>query len=111
MNMAVERGLCKACAKIDEQEFQMVVDFIKSHPQHTIMQIEEETGISNKKIAKWLKEDRVLLVRNNTCARCHTVITTGKYCAKCASVLFEGLNKVKSALSDAPKGTGYYSRG
>lgn len=90
--------LCPECMKRDEEDFQKVRTFLKEFPGSKITTVEEYTGVSRKKIMRYLKEERIELAPDSAdllkCARCGAPITKGMYCAKCYSNFKKEVNQI-----------------
>ncbi len=82
------RPICDLCFKEEEEMFDKVRDFIKSNDSCTMAQVSEETGVSAKKIIKYIKEGRIEISKGMSgeikCEACDKPISTGKYCEMCA---------------------------
>ncbi|HHY71384.1 MAG TPA: MerR family transcriptional regulator, partial [Thermoanaerobacterales bacterium] len=83
------RNLCPECLKKDEQEFDLVRDFLYDNPQASLEEISEATGISTKNILEYLKEGRLMLRNDNvnillSCELCGEPILSGRMCEKCS---------------------------
>lgn len=94
----VRTNLCPACVQKDEEEFRTVRTFIAKNPGINLVTVSEETGISEEKIIRYLKEGRILNANANTkimieCEVCGTLITQGRYCKSCSDKLTAGLKK------------------
>lgn len=79
--------LCQDCAKKDEENFQIVRAFLKEFPGSKITAVVEITGISEKKILRYLREGRLELMDISsdflTCVKCGEPIKSGIYCNNC----------------------------
>jgi len=96
--------LCPKCLKEEEEIYETVRTFIKDHPNSTMLEVVEATGVSAKKILKYLKEGRLEVSKGMEgeleCELCGKSIPKGKFCDTCAiqisqdmSVLFSQKKK------------------
>jgi len=101
---------CPACVKEEEEIFETVRTYIKDNSAATMMEVCEATGVSIKKITRYLKEGRLELSKGMQgkgvldCELCGKPITKGKFCDACAikigqdmNVLFAGPKKKSGA--------------
>lgn len=83
------KNQCKACYEKDEADFETVYRFFKSkeNVRATLSEASEQTGVSEKKIIRFIKEGRLRLIElpNLTypCESCGRKIREGKYCETC----------------------------
>ncbi|HHU70177.1 MAG TPA: MerR family transcriptional regulator [Thermoanaerobacterales bacterium] len=90
------RNMCPDCIKKEDEEFDLVREYINEHAEATIDEVSEATGIPPSKILKFLKEGRLMISPNNInivlrCEMCDEPILTGRYCKKCAEEFAKGL--------------------
>lgn len=93
--------ICPDCIIRDEQDFQKVRLFLKEFPGSKINVVEEYTGVSSKKILKYLREERLELAEKSEdflkCLKCGKPITTGMYCSECYINFVKEINQMFSA--------------
>lgn len=86
---------CPTCKKFDEEDFDKVRDYIYAHGTATMLEIEDKTGVANKRINQYLREGRLEIPNNSPifikCDVCRTDIRSGRYCKACASKLSKDL--------------------
>jgi len=81
--------ICPDCVKEDETVFEDVRTFIKDNPDSALAIVAEKTGVSAKKIMRYIREGRLEVSRGIhesgevTCQNCGKPISKGKYCDKC----------------------------
>lgn len=78
---------CPECTEKKEKEFEKVRDYIYEHPKANVVEISQETGVSEKMILGYLKEGRLTIEENSgllLCEECGRSISTGRYCAGCS---------------------------
>lgn len=91
-------NLCPACVQKDEDEFRKVRNYIAKNPGADIITVSKETGVSEERIIRYLKEGRIYNTNPNTrikieCELCGALITQGRYCKACTDKLTAGLKK------------------
>lgn len=87
--------LCPECTKEEELTFQKVRAYLKEFPGDSIAKVSRETGVSTRKINKYLREGRLEVSDGLsdflTCMSCGKPIPTGKFCRDCSSRLSKGM--------------------
>lgn len=82
-------NLCPDCMKLEEQDFEKVRSFLKEFPGSKITDVITYTGVSDKKILRYLREGRIEILDQNQdflkCLHCGKAISTGRYCKECYS--------------------------
>ncbi|MBR1738148.1 MAG: MerR family transcriptional regulator [Firmicutes bacterium] len=96
--------ICPDCVKEEEQVFETLKEYLRENPGKNMADITADTGISAKKVNKFLREGRLEVTEGMegflTCMKCGRSITTGKYCADCASKISK---KLQTAVTkDSP---------
>jgi len=115
--------ICESCVKREEEDFLRIKDFIYENPNSSMSKVAEGTGVSLKRILKYLKEGRLELspdvIGNDfTCERCDAPITTGKYCKKCQAEFSSEVNELfrkdepelKKSSSSQPNNKMHYGK-
>ncbi|PWI57738.1 hypothetical protein [Sulfoacidibacillus thermotolerans] len=102
------RKICDACFAKEEQEFELVSDYLRDHPNAQAKEVSDETGVEVAHVMKWVKEGRLIARINYACERCGATIHGGRYCAECTAELGRDLQKTKAALLRS--NDGYYSK-
>ena len=79
--------ICPDCVKRESQEFEDVRGYIKEHENCSMYEVSEATGVSVKKITKYLREGKIEAGAGMEdairCEQCGVPIPRGKYCMKC----------------------------
>jgi flagellar operon protein (TIGR03826 family) len=79
--------ICPDCVPEDETVFEAVRVYIKDHPENSLAVVAKDTGVSVKKILRYIKEGRLEISHGMrgeiVCENCGAPITKGKYCDKC----------------------------
>ena len=91
--------LCSRCNSIsEEEEFKKVKLYLYDNPGATIVEVSEATGVSEKMILKFLREERIEIREEDNmvldCERCGKPIRSGKFCESCAAELKKEFSKV-----------------
>ena len=103
--------ICQSCQKELEEKFQEVKAFLKKNPKAPLAIVTEETGVTEKQIKQWIREERLTISDDSPigieCEGCGTMIKSGKYCPQCASKvqknLMDGLDKPKPVERKKPQ--------
>lgn len=108
----IKDPLCPECMKAEEETFQKVRAYLKEFPGNSIAQVSRDTGVSPRKINKYLRDGRLEVTEGLsdflTCMNCGKPITTGKFCRDCSSKLSKGFQSFATTSKndrdkDAPK--------
>lgn len=100
---------CPKCEKEEELLFDAVRLYIRENPSCTMSEVVEATGVSMKKITRYLKEGRLEISKGMhgeiTCELCNKPISKGKFCDTCViqinqdmSVLFKEKKKDSAGI-------------
>lgn len=81
--------ICSRCSTNDEDDYKKVKDYLYDHPGSTISEVSEGTGVTEKQILRYLRENKIE-VRDDSnfiidCERCGVPIKSGRFCDKCVS--------------------------
>lgn len=98
--------ICEQCQKDEEDLFQVVRKYVDEHPNCLLKEVTNETGVSVKKIMKYLRDGRLEVSTGMRgilkCEKCGKPISRGHYCDSCVIELnqivvdiFEDSKKVK----------------
>ena len=82
----MSNALCDKCVKEDEDVFERIRDFLDEKPDSTLSDITEATGVTEKRVLKYIREGRLEATTNIgpiKCQKCGRPIKVGKYCDKC----------------------------
>jgi flagellar operon protein (TIGR03826 family) len=86
------RDICPACLKEEDSNYLKVFHFFSTRPSATAQEIAQETGVDIKEIYRYVRENRLKLVKMDTglyCEGCGIPISQGKICEKCRQKLSE----------------------
>ncbi|NGQ96868.1 hypothetical protein G3578_17015 [Brevibacillus sp. SYP-B805] len=56
---------CKTCYSHERDEYRIVKEYLRTHPNSNAMQIANETGISISKIMKYIRNGSLTVVTND----------------------------------------------
>jgi len=105
--------LCQSCLQKEEEEYKKVFQFMTSRPSATAQEIAAETQVDLKDILRFVRENRLQLVKSDPslkCENCGNSILVGKICANCRKKLGENLKKdIDKMKRDIHKTTENYS--
>lgn len=91
--------ICSRCAGNDIEDFKKVKEYLYENPGATIVEVSEETEVSEKKILRYLRENRIEIREADNllldCQRCGKPIQSGRFCDKCTH---EMQREFKSAI-------------
>ena len=95
--------LCTDCNDEMDRRFVKVRDFIYAHPEAGIPEIVEKTGVPEKNILSFLREERLVLQRVSgmiTCERCSKPVASGRFCEECKNELIRAFKPSSQAERD-----------
>jgi ribosomal protein L32 len=104
--------ICDSCAKLEEDQFTTLKNFINDNPGSSLEVIAEATKVSAKRILKYLREGRLeasngmgMLLK---CESCGKKIGAGRYCESCI-IAVNG--QIKDAFSKSKyQGSGMHTK-
>ncbi len=82
--------LCMECNEQLDERFRLVRDYLYSHPSASVIQLSKATGVSERDILTFLKEDRLALNQESElmrCEKCGKAIASGRLCEHCKEEL------------------------
>lgn len=104
---SIKDPLCPECTKAEEELFQVVRAYLKEFPGNNVAQISKDTGVSPKKINKYLREGRLEVTEGLsdflTCMNCGKPITTGRFCRECSTKLSKGFQSYATRKEEVNK--------
>lgn len=90
------RELCPACIQKEDDDYKTVFQYLSNRPSASAQEIADGTGVDIKEIFRFLRENRLRIVKIESdirCESCGTPIVFGKYCEKCQAQLKEDFKK------------------
>lgn len=101
----LRRDICPACVQKEDQEYELVRDFIYDHPSVDVQGLHEGTGVAVDTIMKFLREDRLVNISKSLvleCESCGTGIASGRFCDSCKAGLTKDFSSV-GKTKDVPQ--------
>ena len=91
-------SICPDCRRKEEEEFELVKDYLWDNPNSTVEEVAEETGVDRDRIIKFMKENRLesegLVIKHSLeCKRCGKEISSGIFCSSCRNKMVNELNQ------------------
>lgn len=90
--------ICPECVKAEEEEFEKVRTYLRDNRGADINVVSDETGVSTKKILKYLREGRLEVSEGMAdflkCEKCGVPIRSGQYCRACSEKVSKNLSSV-----------------
>lgn len=86
------RDVCPACVREEEDHYRKIFQYLSSRPAATAQEIAQATEIDLKEIYRYVRENRLRLVKADTglfCESCSIPISQGRICEKCRQKLSE----------------------
>ena len=94
----VGQVICSDCIKEEEEEFEKVKGYLRENRGTGINIVSDETGVSIKKILKYLREGRLEITDEMVdflkCEKCGISIKSGQYCRNCLEKVSKDLSSV-----------------
>lgn len=83
---------CSACLKLEEEEYHMVRQYIREHPDAPVLQVSQATGVSTTRIYEFVRKGKLIAHSTESdlaveCASCGARIVSGRLCDKCQAAL------------------------
>ncbi len=102
--------VCPDCKKKDDEDLEVIKDFLIINPNSTLDVIAENTNVDKKTILRLLEEGELESENfsgQKKCVICGRPIERGIYCDDCAKKMQDDLNRLSASLN---KKGGYHSR-
>lgn len=102
------RDICPGCIKQEEDNYHKIFQYLSGQPGATAQEIAQATEIDVKEIFRYVRENRLRLVKADTglfCESCGIAISQGKMCDKCRQSLSEEIKiDLDKSRQNNPKG-------
>jgi hypothetical protein len=102
--------VCPRCAKLEEEQFDQVKEYLRRNPDALLDQITDAIGVPAPVILRFIRSGRLVVGRPGlfglACERCGCAISTGMVCPDCARAI---AREVKSTAPDAGGRAGMHS--
>lgn len=107
-NYVVGPYICMSCREEMDKKFTEVKEYIREHRGVGIQEVSEACEVEIGQIHQWLREERLELLEGSgivlQCENCPTIITSGRFCAKCKKEMTMGLrNAIRKNEPVAPE--------
>lgn len=104
----VSREICDRCFKEQEAILMKVQRYIKEHPNLSLGEVAEATGVDEALVLKFIRENRLVLSASSvetmlSCESCGARIVSGRLCAMCRAQLGAGLAAQSVRSPQAPE--------
>ena len=86
------RDICPSCIREEEDHYRKVFQYLTTRPGATAQEIAQATEVDIKEIYRYVRENRLRLVKSDTglyCESCGVSISQGRICEKCRQKLSE----------------------
>jgi flagellar operon protein (TIGR03826 family) len=108
--------VCPDCRKSEEEQFELVKDYLWDHPNSKITKVSEATGVEEKIIIKFIKENRLQssglkIDHNLECKSCGQKINSGIYCENCRAKMLSDFRSDPEGKEEGNKKTSKKSNG
>lgn len=78
---------CEDCGAVDYDDYGKVRLYLEDHKGANAVEVESETGVSQKSIRQMLRESRLQVAENSrtflNCEICKKTIRSGRWCPEC----------------------------
>lgn len=110
------RDACPSCVKEEDENFKKVFHHLSTCPSATAQEIAQATEVDIKEIYRYVRENRLRLVKTDTglqCERCEIPISQGKLCENCLKELSREIKsdidkfKTQRKTAFSPKNSDY----
>lgn len=100
----INQPICPACQKLEDQEFEIIKQYLREHPNSTVLEVSEATGLDQHLIQEWVRQGRLISTEfhiTTECQRCGKPIVGGRYCRACAEELTAEWSGKKSTAASS----------
>lgn len=97
--------ICPNCKRKEEEDFELVKNYIYENKNANMIEISNETGVSTKLIERFIREGRLMLSEDSPislkCEKCGADIRTGRFCEACSRSLSNEI-RMSTGAKQAP---------
>lgn len=101
------KRICPDCMKEIEEKFTEVREYVRDHPEASIMEVAKQNDVSVELIKQWVREERLMFTcaeaSGISCEKCGVPIASGRYCNKCKDDMSHTLGQVYETPKPAEK--------
>ena len=90
------RDICPSCVKEEDDNYLKIFHYLSTRPSATAPEIAQATEVDIKEILRYVRENRLRLVKTDTelaCESCGMPISQGKICEKCRQKLSQEMRQ------------------
>jgi flagellar operon protein (TIGR03826 family) len=97
--------LCASCIRQEEEDFQKVKEYLRTHPGSTSLELSENTEVDIRTIERFIRQglldsDEYGLVDGELeCEKCGVPIKSGRFCERCLVQLQQELQGAAQSLT------------
>lgn len=99
--------LCYECKREDVFTYTKIASYLRTHESATINDIAKEFNITEKKIARYIRDGQIELGKDSkdgiNCIRCGAIIRRGRYCNKCLAYVNKQINNAAEDIKQKIK--------
>jgi uncharacterized protein len=85
------KSVCPACAAREDKEFDLVKEFLHTHPDAVLADVSDATGVDQQTVLRFIRSSRLVVAKPQSfglaCERCGDPVATGQLCTDCAKEL------------------------
>lgn len=105
--------ICPKCREKLDRDYVKVRDYLYVHPRADVPELAKETGVDEKYILNFLREERLSLAQPTDelrCASCGKPILKGKYCEACLLSLNKEIDRIMPVAESIKKRDDAYQK-
>lgn len=96
----IENPLCEDCLLLEQEEYELVYDYLIMHKGANTYDVSKSTGVSEKTIIKFINEGRLAVTQGNfsgsVCQICGMPSLGGRLCDDCAAKMRKNVDTLKN---------------
>ncbi|HVZ81935.1 MAG TPA: MerR family transcriptional regulator [bacterium] len=99
------RDICPTCIRREDEDYLKIFHYLTERPSASAPEIADATGVDIKEILRFVRENRLRLVKTGVdlqCESCGASVTQGKLCDSCVRKL---TTEMKDEVGKSPKMT------
>ncbi|MCR4924012.1 MAG: hypothetical protein K5931_08420 [Lachnospiraceae bacterium] len=88
---------CEECKSIEYDDWGIVREYLYDHPNASVLDIENDTGVARRTVTTMLREGKIHSVSKGGilhCKKCNKVIPYGHLCSECEKAIHQGAEQV-----------------